>query len=369
VISDTQGELVGSVLTSVELANGAPISVRDSLVGILIVSPSGLSGTNSLTEQFLASVNQSILISVAVAGGIALLLGALFFLQITAPLRKLKQAASAIASGDLRQRVAVKSRDELGELGHTFNQMAENLDLAETRRQRLVADVAHELRTPLAVMQANLEGMIDGVLPLDLEQVEAVHTETLLLTRLVGDLRLLSLAESGELKLERSPANLGRLVDQVCERIQPQAAQKGIKLQVEIQDHLSEVNMDTDRITQVLTNLIHNALNYTPRGGEITVKAVLDTTQPGAAAVSVTDTGPGIAVADLPFVFDRFYRADRSRTRASGGSGLGLAIVRQLVEAHGGKVKAESPVFHTPAGGGFGTRILFNLPFEVLTGG
>jgi signal transduction histidine kinase len=362
VISDTAGELNGHTLSSAELNNGAPVIVNGNLVGTILVMPNDFAGANTPAGQFLASVNKSIILSVVIAGVIALLLGAVLFSQITAPLRKLNKAARAIGHGDLGQRVTIRSQDELGELSQTFNQMAESLERADTQRQHLMADVAHELRTPITVIQANLEGMLDGVLPLDVEQVATLHNETLLLNRLVGDLRLLSLAEAGELKLERQETAVGELIRQVVERIKFQAQQKGVSIEIDVQENLPRVWADTDRITQVLNNLIGNALRYTPQDGKIIVHAVKS---PGVARtiqVSITDTGPGIDPAALPFVFERFYRADKSRSRASGGSGLGLAIVKQLVEAHGGKVEAMSPVFSNADQQGYGTRLTFTLP-------
>ena len=362
VISDTQDELNGKQLSSAEVKNGTPVIVNDNLVGTLIVTPNDFAGPATPAGEFLASVNQSIITAIIIASIIALILGAVLFLQITAPLRQLKKASVAIAGGDLSQRVTIHSRDELGELGQAFNHMAESLADAETQRQHLVADVAHELRTPLAAIQATAEGMLDGVLPLDEEQVASIHTETLLLNRLIGDLRLLSLAEAGQLKLERQEINLGGLVSQVVERSKPQAMQKDITLGVEVQNNLPPVWIDSDRITQVLNNLIGNALRYTPKDGTITVGVAPAPGLTNTVQVSVADTGPGIDPEALPFVFDRFYRSDKSRSRASGGSGLGLAIVKQLVEAHGGKVEAVSPVFRSADHQEYGTRISFTLP-------
>jgi len=362
VISDTAGELDGQTLTSTQLANGAPVMVNDTLAGTILVTPNDFAGTNTLAGQFLASVKQSIILSVVFASMIALLLGAILFFQITAPLRQLNKAASGIANGDLSQRVAIRSHDELGELSQTFNQMAESLDRAETQRQHLMADIAHELRTPITVIQANLEAMLDEVLPLDVEQVAVLHDETLLLSRLVADLRLLSQAEAGALKLEPQETEIISLIHRVVEKIKVQAQQNGINLEIEIPEDLPRIRIDADRITQVLNNLIGNALRYTPQGGKIIVSAAKSSGLAGTIQISVTDTGSGIDPEALPFVFDRFYRADQSRARNSGGSGLGLAIVKQLVEAHGGKVGAVSPVFSNADKQGYGTRITITLP-------
>jgi signal transduction histidine kinase len=208
--------------------------------------------------------------------------------------------------------------------------------------------------------------MLDEVLPLDIEHIATLHDETLLLSRLVGDLRLLSQAEAGVLKLERQETEVGSLIQRVTEKIKVQAQQNDINLEIEIQGNLPRIWIDADRITQVLNNLIGNALRYTPRDGKIVVSATKSTGSADAIQISVTDTGPGIDPEALPFVFDRFYRADQSRARNSGGSGLGLAIVKQLVEAHGGKVEAASPVFSNADKQGYGTQITITLPGVAL---
>ena len=361
VIFDSEAKLVGSSLSPAQLDAGAPVLVNEQLVGTVIVSPSDLTVAGSPSLEFLSSVNRSIFTAVLIAGLIALALGALLVLQITSPLRQLKQAANAIAGGNLTQRVAVRSKDEFGELSSSFNQMAESLDKAETARKRLIADIAHELRTPLTVMQANLEGMIDEVLPLDSDQVQSLYEQSIHLNRLVSDLRLLSLAEAGELILERKRADLDALVRRAVDYIQPQASQQGINIEVDIQDDLLEVNIDADRITQVLNNLIANALRYTPPGKALVIRTQKLSSPDAGVRVSVIDPGPGISPRDLPNIFERFYRADTSRARSSGGTGLGLAIVKQLVEAHGGTVKATSPVNIDPHGQGFGTDVSFTL--------
>jgi signal transduction histidine kinase len=201
---------------------------------------------------------------------------------------------------------------------------------------------------------------------LDVEQVAVLHDETLLLGRLVADLRLLSQAEAGALKLERQETDVVGLIHRVVEKIKVQVQQNGITLENEIEENLPKIWIDADRITQVLNNLIGNALRYTPRDGKIVVRATKSTGLGDTIQISVTDTGPGIDPKALPFVFDRFYRADQSRARNSGGSGLGLAIVKQLVEAHGGKVEAISPVFSNADKGGYGTRITVTLPAKGL---
>ncbi len=364
VVGDSEDTLIGTHLTSADLANGAPISVNGVQVGTLILTPSNLVTTGTPATDFLSSVRRAIISSAGIAALIALIIGAALFFQIISPVRKLRKAANAIAGGDLNQRVSIRSHDELGALGSSFNQMAENLSKAEVQRKHMIADVAHELRTPLAAIQGTLEGMQDGLLPMDREQVDALQSETALLTRLVNDLRLLSLAEAGELKLELQDIEPAEFFPRIVERARVQAQAREITLSAELQPNLPDLRIDSDRITQVMNNLISNAVHYTPRGGKITV-GISHVSGSSSVVVSVTDTGPGIAPADLPYVFDRFYRADKSRSRSSGGSGLGLAIVRQLVEAHGGVVTAESPVFHPDNGQGYGTRISFSLPASL----
>jgi signal transduction histidine kinase len=360
VISDSLGELAGKQLPESELKKGTPILANGVQVGTIIITPVDQARSNSSSGVFLRAVNRAIIGSTILAVLIAIVIGASLFLSITSPLRQLSKAATAISHGDLNQRVDIRSKDELGELGLTFNKMAESLSNAEIQRQALMADVAHELRTPLTAIQGTLEGIQDGVLPLEEEQISVLLAETTLLNRLIGDLRLLSMAETGHLKLELREIDLGELLLQINEQVRPQAEQKGIRMEVDVQPGLPKIAVDPDRISQIINNLISNALRFTPKSGTILVK-VSSPTHSNDLQVSISDTGSGIEPEDLPFVFDRFYRADKSRARSSGGSGLGLAIVKQLVEAHGGQVRVESPIYLDKDNQGFGTRFTFTL--------
>ena len=369
VVSDSSGEPNGAVLSSEQLAGGQSIQIAGQPAGTVLVE-TGDTQPGTPAGEFLRAMNRSILLAVLAAGAVAMALGSILFFQITAPVRKLKSAASAIAAGDLSQRVQVRSHDELGDLGVTFNTMAESLSHAETQRRQMVADVAHELRTPLSVMQANLEAMQDGVLPLDADEIASLHEETVILSRLVADLHLLSLAEAGQLKLEQEEVEPGELIRKSTERLYHNAQERGVTINIETPPALPPVWADAGRISQVLGNLVSNALRYTSTGGAITVKVeALAERRSGnlikqtpEVLVSVTDTGCGIPEVDLPHIFDRFYRADKSRTRATGGSGLGLAIIKYIIEAHGGRVWAESPVWSTAQPEHRGTRISFTLP-------
>lgn len=362
IVYDSEDQATGKTMSASQRNASTEIDVNKQMIGIVLVGPADQTPAGSLANEFLGSVNRSILTAVILAGVLALLLGGLLFFQITSPLKQLIEATQAVTHGNLQHRVAIKSQDEFGKLGESFDQMTDSLARAETQRKHLMADVAHELRTPLAIMQANLEGMLDGVLPIEPEQVSSLHEQTLLLTRLVGDLRLLSLVESGDLKLERQPAELQAIIHRVVDPLLSQAAQRGIGIEMDIPENLPPVMVDMDRIAQVLNNLIVNALRYTPQHGKIIVSAEKTTGPAAFIQISVTDTGPGIDPAALPFVFDRFYRADQSRARTSGGSGLGLAIVKQLVEAQGGSVEASSPAFRDADNRGYGTQVSFTLP-------
>jgi two-component system sensor histidine kinase BaeS len=257
-----------------------------------------------------------------------------------------------MAQGDLSQRVAVKGNDELAELGRTFNFMAGSLEQAEESRKAMTADIAHELRTPLAVQRANLEALQDGIYSLTPDNLQPVLEQNRLLARLVDDLRTLALADAGQLTLERAPTDLIGLLQGVVERFQPQASGRGVQLVLELATtHLPLLNLDAIRIEQILTNLLSNGLRYTPQGSTIWIGVEGKGPE---AAVTVRDSGPGIPEESLPFVFERFYRVDKARARAEGGSGLGLAIARQLARAHGGELTAAN---HPEGGAVFMLRL------------
>ena len=359
IIASRDGSGVGQKVTNAQLANSIPIEVSGRTVGTLIVP--GASAFDAPQEDFLRRVNASLLIEGVVAGVIAFALGFALFYQVTAPLNALASAARRIATGDLTTRVANPRDDEIGQVGRAFNAMAEGLAQSEMARRNMIADVAHELRNPLGVIQGQLEGMIDGVFPTTPEQIASIHEETLLLTRLVDDLRELALADAGQLRLMRCPTDLGALIEKTVAAFAPQAAGKNIALKTEIVTALPQVNMDPQRIEQVLRNLIANALRHTPGDGVVRVACSVDSARASFVTVRVSDTGPGIPPDDLPRVFERFWRGDKSRSRApfdyrsGGGAGLGLAIAKQLVTAHGGEIGVESE-------SGRGAMFWFSLP-------
>ena len=354
VIADTGRASTGEIHLPEHLKNGVPITLNRQSVGTILVGSMIEPVLNPADEDFLNSVNFSILITSLVVGLLALIFGSLLFRQITSPLRALSQSAEAIAGGELGQRVEVRSEDEIGRVAQSFNRMAESLAQSDVQRRHIIADIAHELRTPLTVIQGNLEALMDGVYELTPENVASVHRQTMVLSRLVADLRDLALAEAGQLQLERKPLSLWEVIAQVGESLEAQAHGKGVTLKFEKPDTLPQVKADEQRMAQVLFNLISNALRHTSSGGTITTSAEL---RDGRVVVSVRDTGMGIAPEDLPHVFERFYRADHSRTRATGGSRLGLTIAKQIVEAHGGQIWAQSWL-------GAGSTFAFSLPLS-----
>jgi len=243
--------------------------------------------------------------------------------------------------------------DELAQLALHFNQMADRLERTESIRRQLIGDVAHELRTPLTAIKGSMEGLIDGVLPADAETFQQVYREADRLQRLVADLQELSRVEAGAYSLNLRPVSVGRLIEAFVARFGRQFAEKGVALETDLPAGLPSVMADEDRIGQVLLNLAGNALQYTPAGGKVRVAAHR---QDNEVHIAVTDTGIGIAAEHLPHLFTRFYRVDKSRSRAGGGSGIGLTISRHLIEAHGGRIWAASP------GPGQGSTFTFTLP-------
>ena len=305
--------------------------------------------------QFARDVSNTILIAAGTAGFLAILAGVWLSWQITRPLARLRDAAEQFAKGKLDTRVQVKSKDEVGRVGMAFNNMAGELQRQEGLRKQMVADIAHELRTPLSVMQVNLEAMKDDLLPTSPEELDGLHHEVTRLSRLVEDLRLLSLADSGNLALREEPVDVNELVETAVRRLKPQAEACGVVLGASLSKKPAAVMGDEDKLHQVLANLISNSLRFTSSGKRVDVSVQANRQN---VTLRVTDEGPGIDSADLPVLFERFYKADRARSRSDGGSGLGLSIVKQLVELHGGSIEAALP----EAGG---LEVTIRLPVGV----
>ena len=350
IVADSDNRLIGKIVDPKWPPPSAALVSGGTLVGALYLDP--MSRAERADTAFLAAVNRSVLVGALIAGLAALAVTLALSSRILRPVERLTEAAQRMEKGDLTVRVPVTSEDEIGQLAHAFNSMAGSLAQQEQLRRNMVTDVAHELRTPLTNLRGYLEAARDDLVPSDAALVDNLYEETMLLSRLVADLQELAQAEAGQLALQRQPASLAGIVEQAVTILRPQANAKGLMLSVDLPDNLPPVDVDPERVGQVLRNLLNNAVAHTPQGGEVAVAARSGDRE---VAVSVRDTGTGIAAEHLPYVFDRFYRADKSRARQTGGAGLGLAIAKQLVIAHGGSIKVESAPEQ-------GTTFTFTLP-------
>lgn len=350
------GELaeLGQQLGEPELSAGVPVNIEQEQVGTVLILTVASELNEQLASQFQKSVSRSVLIAGVAVGALALIVAIVLSLQILAPLGKLTTAAGRIAGGDLSQRVDVRSSDEVGTLADTFNSMAASLEAQQYLRRHLMADIAHELRTPLSIIRGNLEALLDGVHPLTEENIASVLDEVLLLGRLTDDLRELALAEAGQLVLQREHIDLPDLIQRICAGLEPIMQERGIALSVSSPDGIPTVLADRQRLSQIFHNLLSNAMRHTPAGGQIRITANGDDDS-AFVSVTVADTGSGIDPSDLPSIFDRFHRGDSARRREYGGTGLGLSIVKQFVEAHGGQIEVTSAL-------GVGSTFVLTLP-------
>jgi two-component system sensor histidine kinase BaeS len=333
------GYVLGQKVPAEELAQGFPIEVDGQVVGFLL-APTDTLFIRPPETAFLSRVNQALMVGAFGATFVALVLGILLARTLTRPIRELTLATRAVAKGDLAQQVSVQSHDELGELAVAFNQMSIDLAHSQELRRQMTADIAHELRTPLSIISGYTESLRDGRLPATPDTFDIVYDEVQHLSRLVRDLRTLSLAEAGELLLSCQPTAPQELLASTAATYAHQAQDRNVSLQVETSPELPEIDVDPDRMAQVLGNLVSNALRYTPDGGSIILKAMEPTKN--EVQLIVSDNGVGMAAENLPLVFDRFYRGDTSRHMADGESGLGLAIAKSIIEMHGGKISVES---------------------------
>jgi histidine kinase len=314
----------------------------------------GRNGAPPFSSEVRASFNEALLYAALAAALVAVVISFYLSRSVIAPITAMSLATQRIADGRYDERVQVRGADELAQLAMRFNQMAEKLNEVEAMRRQLIGDVSHELRTPLTAIKGSMEGLMDGILPATQETYQEIHGEADRLNRLVDDLQELSRVESHAYRLDLRPVEVSTLVQTVTKRLAPQAESKRISLDLELAPDLPHVRADEDRAVQILTNLAGNALQYTPENGRVILSARQVDRE---IQISVRDTGIGIPPEHLPHLFDRFYRADKSRSRRSGGgSGIGLTIARALVEAHGGRIWADS------AGAGAGSTFTFTLP-------
>jgi signal transduction histidine kinase len=325
----------------------------------------GILGSVGATLGFLRRYWWQLLVGGALAAGIALILARFLARGLTQPLREMAGAAGEMARGKYGQRVMTESRDEVGQLAAAFNRMAADLEQVERLRRDLVANVSHELKTPISALRAHLENLLDGVERPDPETLQVMLQQSERLSRLVEQLLDLSRLESGDVPMDLQPVALAPLVDQVVSEVAVAASGRNASVPLPrnlVARSLPQVQADAERVHQVLYNLLDNAVRFTPPAGSVEVRAAVDGDR---CEVTVADTGSGIASDRLPFVFERFYRADPARARASGGTGgtgIGLAIVRSIVEAHGGHVRAESEP-------GRGSAFTFDLALADLPAG
>ena len=348
VVADTLKHEIGQYYEAESGVESIPITVNGEKVGALFASTT----KGKLEENFIASIKTANIIAGILATILALAIGIYLSKRMTKPLVVLSEATKKIANRELSHRVSIYTEDEIGEVGVAFNKMAESIEHNELLRKNLIADVAHELRTPLSILRGNLELLQEEVIKPSPEVFASLHEESIIISKLVDDLQSLSHADAGELKFDFNIEDLTQIVKKVVLELSPEAAKKNIELRVQGAKAIY-VQMDQYRIGQVLYNLISNAIRYAEQG--VVNISLMDL--PEYVQVEICDSGPGIEEEHLPFLFDRFYRADKSRNRIGGGSGLGLAIAKSFVEAHGGRIWVESKV-------GKGSNFIFNLPKE-----
>jgi two-component system OmpR family sensor kinase/two-component system sensor histidine kinase BaeS len=362
-LADARGNLIldsgdvnaaGSV-NQADLERAISLMSDGEVVGYLL-HEGGMVFTSGDERELLGRLTRPAYIAAGVATGFALLLALLLSSSLLKPVHALTEAAAELSQGDLSRRVSVRGDDELAVLGKTFNEMASTLENAEQSRRAMTADIAHELRTPLAVQRAQLEAIQDGVYPANDENLGVLLEQNILLSRLVADLRTLALADSGQLQLDFTLTDLNRLTARVADQFRPQAAARGIEIEFTRQETCPEISVDPGRVEQIIGNLISNALRYTPQQSSVKINMTCSNEQ---VAITVRDAGPGIPQGAEEKIFTRFYRADQSRSRAEGGTGLGLAIARQLALAQGGEVTARNH----PGGGAE-----FQLSFPRVSG-
>jgi signal transduction histidine kinase len=350
VIADVVLLVTANFVASIGLVNAAPLAVGAETGQVEAAAT--VAGT-PLLQQFQAVVHQALLVSGFAALAAAVVVSLFVSRRIVEPLLTLSNVSRRLAQGYYRERTRITSHDEIAQLSQSVNQLADALDQTERRRLALLADVTHELRTPLATIGGYMEGLLDGVIRPSPQTYSLILHESNRLQRLIEDLELLSRVEAGQLPVVARRTDLRKVIEEVGAQFEPLFAANQVTLSLELDQYLPHVWADPDRVDQVLINVLSNAYRYTPAGGTVTLRAA-DAGQ--MVIVGVRDSGVGIAAEHLPHIFERFYRVDKSRARQSGGNGIGLAIARHLVYTQGGEIWAES------AGPGHGTTFYFTIP-------
>jgi two-component system sensor histidine kinase BaeS len=358
-LADQNGQVVvagpgyhtGEQVPTSVLGHGLPIEVDGEKVGTVVMGPLP-SARNPREEEFIQRTNSMFVYSAIGASIVALLLGIFLSRNLTRPIRELTEATHEVASGNLGLQVSVRSNDEMGELAASFNKMSADLARSSNARKQMTADIAHELRTPLSLILGHAEAVHDGVLPPSTENFEIIRDEAARLDHLVNDLRTLSLADAGELSISVQEVSPQKLLNDLQAAYAYNASQKEVQIQIDVAPEIPMLMIDPARMTQVLTNILDNALRHTPQGGQINLAArKVDE----GIELSIQDSGPGIKSEDANRIFERFYRTDSARHRDDGGSGLGLAIAKSIVEMHDGRIWAESQP-------GQGLKIVIRFP-------
>lgn len=339
IIADTvrggESKLIGNI------KDGLPVYADNRQVGILYVGSMISSGLKPLEEKYLRSVNISIIVTTIVIMIIALILGTILISQITKPLKQFSAATESIASGNYNIKVDIPNKDELGEMALSFNLMADSLLESENWKKQLISNSAHELRTPVSLIQGHLEMMLEGVYKINKENIKSLYTESQRLARLISELENLSNVESGKPDLKKEIKNINEIAEHSTEIFQPLADEKNIKFNFITETDILNVYADVQKAGQVFSNIISNALRYSPVKSVIEIDIKRIKNKPDFAKVSIKDSGPGIPEEELEKIFERFYRVESSRNRESGGSGLGLSICSSIIKLHGGKIWAE----------------------------
>ncbi len=353
IVIDTTGNQTGKPFVPVPESRSIPIRAGGETIGQLVTYAELRNGPEG---PLLLAVNRVLFLTAVTAGAAGLAIALILSQSLTSPLRRLSGMMQRFARGERNLSLPEASRDEVGDLSRSFQGMMTEIEQQETLRKEMTADIAHELRTPLSVIRANLDALTDGVYPLTKENLAPIRESAELLDLLIEDLRTLELADAGRLTLEKSEIDFSRLLQRVAARFTPRAEKCAQKIETSCAVGLPAVPADLQRLEQILGNLVDNALRHTPDGGVVRLIADSD----GAMVrIMVEDSGPGIPADSIDRIFERFYRLDSGRARAEGGSGLGLAIARKLAEAHGGTLTAEN----RPEGGA-----LFTLRLPVKKG-